>query len=242
MSILGRRDSEPPTEEHQGQAEAHDVQAEANGPQAEVDDAQEPAAEHQAGEPAPAFWRAQGETPAWLGRDPAGAPPLAAPPAEVPPTEALPAGTPLAASSAEAPPANASAQEIPEPTVAVAREPVVTEAQESAPANQESAAAQESAPAAQESASAAATITPQRWSEILVSFVDDPRDSVKMAADAVDEAIGQFVNSVRARQRVLASSWQGTEADTEQLRTALRDYRKFWHQMQQLDLGEKTGA
>jgi hypothetical protein len=85
-------------------------------------------------------------------------------------------------------------------------------------------------------------IAPQRWSEILVSFVDDPRGSVTMAADAVDEAIGEFVNSVRARQRVLASSWQGTETGTEQLRTALRDYRKFWHQVQQLDLGEKTGA
>jgi len=50
------------------------------------------------------------------------------------------------------------------------------------------------------------------------------------------------VNSVRARQRALASSWQGTDTDTEQLRTALRDYRRLWHQVQQLDLGEKTGA
>jgi hypothetical protein len=46
--------------------------------------------------------------------------------------------------------------------------------------------------------------------------------------------------SVRARQWVLASSWQGTETGTQQLRTALRDCRKLWHQVQQL--GEKTGA
>ena len=71
-----------------------------------------------------------------------------------------------------------------------------------------------------------------------MAFVDDPRGSVKMAADAVDEAIGEFVNSVRARQRAMASSWQGTGTGTEQLRTALRDYRNFWHQVQRLDLGE----
>ena len=50
------------------------------------------------------------------------------------------------------------------------------------------------------------------------------------------------LDSVRARQRAMASSWQGTGTGTEQLRTALRDYRNFWHQVQRLDLGEKTGA
>jgi hypothetical protein len=63
-----------------------------------------------------------------------------------------------------------------------------------------------------------------------------------MAAGAVDEAIDEFVNSVRARQRALASCWQGTDTGTEQLRTALRDYRKLWHQVRQLDLGEHKGA
>ena len=126
----------------------------------------------------PAFWRAPGETPASLERDPADAPVLTG-----------------------------------------AQEPTVTGA-----------------------GPAAAAITPQRWSEILVSFVDDPRGSVQLAADAVDEAIDAFVNSVRATQRVLASSWEDTGTGTEQLRTALRDYRRFWHQVQQLDLGEKTGA
>jgi len=63
-----------------------------------------------------------------------------------------------------------------------------------------------------------------------------------MAADAVDEAIDGFVNSVRARQRGLAAAWQGTEADTEQLRTALREYRNLGQRVQQLDLGAKTGG
>ena len=85
-------------------------------------------------------------------------------------------------------------------------------------------------------------IPAQRWSEIMVAFVDDPHGSVKMAADAVDEAIGEFVNLARARQRALASTWQSADAGTEELRTALRDYRKLGQRVQQLDLGEKTGA
>ena len=66
---------------------------------------------------------------------------------------------------------------------------------------------------------------------------------VTMAAGAVDEAVDEVVSSIRARQRALASSWQGsTQADTEQLRTVLRDYRKLWHQVRQLDLGQKTSG
>jgi len=269
MSILGRRDSEPPAEEaHEGQAEVHQNQAEARA-------AQEPVAEPQAEEPAPAFWRAQGQTPASLGRDPADAPAPAydheppagpAPPAhgqqasgEAPAPvvdEALAgADTPVVADALAGP----AVKEIHEPTEAVAHEPAVNEAQEpTAEAGepvmaeaQELAGAEAQGPAATGAPELAATgtrqptaaaITPQRWSEILVAFVDDPRGSVKMAAGAVDEAIDEFVNSVRARQRDLASAWQSDEADTEQLRTALREYRKLGQRVQQLDLGEKTGA
>lgn len=78
------------------------------------------------------------------------------------------------------------------------------------------------------------SISPQRWSEIMVSFVDSPRDSVKMAADAVDSAIEEVVASVRAQQEALASSWQSSETDTEQLRMALREYRRFGAQVRQM--------
>jgi hypothetical protein len=78
------------------------------------------------------------------------------------------------------------------------------------------------------------SISPQRWSEILVSFVDNPRDSVKMAADAVDSAIEEVVASVRVRQRALESSWQSSETDTEQLRIALREYRRFGAQVRHM--------
>lgn len=283
MTIWGRRDSEAPDEEAQ---ESH---ADAPESQADAQDMQESVAEHQAGEPAPAFWRAQGETqepPEAPGRDPADTLPPAyghVPPAgpEAPPHGEQASGEAPAPAMNEAPagtdapvpvltgvvvdeeaavkdPAPAVAPEsatteVQEPAVAVAREPVVTEAQEPAVTEPQDEAeeaavieAQEPVAAeprgdAQESAPAAA-ITPQRWSEIMVAFVDDPRGSVKMAADAVDEAIDEFVNSVRARQHDLAATWQSAGADTEQLRTALREYRKLGLRVQQLDLGEKTGA
>jgi hypothetical protein len=105
-------------------------------------------------------------------------------------------------------------------------------------------------PARQPLASPAATTAPagregipaQRWREILAAFVDDPRGSVEMAADAVDSAIEELVISVRTRQRALASSWQDSETDTEQLRTALRDYRAFWQQVRQLGPAGTAGA
>jgi hypothetical protein len=143
-----------------------------------------------------------------------------------------------AAAEAQQPePWEQSTSDAPESTVAEAEPPATTGAQQLdvTPPAPAAAAPTEAAPASADGISA------QRWSEILVSFVDDPRSSVQMAAGAVDEAIDEFVNSVRARQRALASSWQGTETDTERLRTALRDYRKLWHQVRQLDLGGKTG-
>jgi hypothetical protein len=285
MSIWGRRDGEAPDEEtREGQAGAYESQAGAQG-------TQEPAGEYQAGEPAPAFWRAQGQPHESVGRDPADAPPpdyghvpLGGP--EAPAHAGQASGDAPAPAMGEAPvltgvvidtetavkdPAGAeqpavapepAATEVQEPTVAVAHEPVVTEVREPSVTEprdeaEEPFMTEAQAPVvteprdvaegpvmteAQEPAMAAATSTPQRWSEIMVAFVDDPRGSVKMAADAVDEAIGEFVNSVRARQRDLAATWQGAEADTEQLRSALREYRTLGQRVQELDLGEKTGA
>jgi hypothetical protein len=98
------------------------------------------------------------------------------------------------------------------------------------------------APAAPDGAAAPSGTSAQRWSEILTTFVDDPRGSVKMAAAAVDSAIDEFVTSVQARQRALASSWQSGDTDTEQLRTALREYRRFAAQVQQMSPSAQTGA
>jgi hypothetical protein len=124
-----------------------------------------------------------------------------------------------------------------------AQDPALTEAPHD-PAATEVAhepAATEASPAAAALPAAAGSpgvIAPQHWSEILATFVDDPRGSVKMAADAVDSAIEEIVTSVRVRQQALASSWQDSGADTEELRTSLREYRRFGAQIQQMSPAE----
>jgi hypothetical protein len=74
----------------------------------------------------------------------------------------------------------------------------------------------------------------QRWNQIQATFVDDPRGSVAQAASMADEAIGAFISAARDRQAWLASSWQGPEAGTEELRTALQDYRAFCSSMTEI--------
>jgi hypothetical protein len=73
-----------------------------------------------------------------------------------------------------------------------------------------------------------------RWSDILALFVDDPRGSVAEASVMVDEAVDALIASARERQASLAASWQAADADTEQLRVALRQYRTFWSTVAQL--------
>jgi len=72
------------------------------------------------------------------------------------------------------------------------------------------------------------------WSDVLVMFVDNPHGSVAEASAMVDEAINEFMATARERQAALAASWQAGDADTEQLRVALQDYRAFWTSVTQL--------
>ena len=116
---------------------------------------------------------------------------------------------------------------------APAAEPVVTQPPDAPAAADPAPAAEPVVTQPPDAPASPGGVTPQRWSVILTSFVDDPRGSVTMAADVVDSAVEELVNSVRARQRALGS-WRGGETDTEQLRTALRDYRTFWNQVQQM--------
>src|SRR5215831_6366672 len=75
------------------------------------------------------------------------------------------------------------------------------------------------------------------------AVVKDPAltGTAREPAEAVNLAIEEVVSSLRARQRALASSWQGTEADTEQLRTVLRQYRGFGAQVQQMSPAGPAG-
>jgi hypothetical protein len=264
MSIWGHRDGEPTdgeADESQPAAEARETQAPAE-PGHQAGEPGEP--EHDAGvppsEPPPAFWRAQGGTPAPFGRAAAGTPPPTygyAPGEATDPAEAPEPPYGQVAGDAPAPAFELRAQgESPAPAMdespagAGAPAPVLTddvvvldgETAVTDPALTQTAQTPPASPPATTAPAVPEGIPAQRWSEILAAFVDDPRSSVEMAADAVDSAIEEFVTSIRTRQRALASRWQGSETDTEQLRTVLRDYRTFWHQVRQLDPAERTGA
>ena len=173
---------------------------------------------------------------------PAEAGPAAATPGNDSPSEAPDGGAPAAASApsmgepAPAPPVSESSAGTAVPAPVPAKDVVVIDAEAAVkdPALTET----RREPAGTATPDAPGSISAQRWSEILVSFVDNPRGSVKMAADAVDSAIEEVVASVQARQRDLESSWQSSDTDTEQLRVALREYRRFGAQVRQMSPGE----
>jgi len=259
MSIWGNRDREPSAED-----QPTDVEHESDSPR-EAAHESKPSAE----EAAPAFWRTQGRPLApGYGRAVTGEPAPAyentsagepAPaygntPAEAPAPvmSQAPAGTDarapvlaedvvvIDAETAVKNPVLTGVAHDPAATE-VAHEPAAAEGSPAAARIRTDAVASPAAAAAPAAASSPGSIAPQRWSEILVAFVDDPRGSVKMAADAVDSAVEEIVTSIRARQQALASSWQDSSADTEQLRTALREYRKFGAQLRRMSPAEPAG-
>jgi len=63
-------------------------------------------------------------------------------------------------------------------------------------------------------------------------FVDDPHSSLELAAGLVDDSVESIVMSVKEQQRSLLSAWQGDDAGTKELRTALRQYRAFWNRLE----------
>jgi hypothetical protein len=82
-------------------------------------------------------------------------------------------------------------------------------------------------PVADDTASAAGP-----WSEIQAKFVDDPRESIELAAGLVDDRVTVIATSLRNRQQSLRSAWQGEDAGTEEMRLTLQHYRAFWHRLE----------
>jgi hypothetical protein len=76
------------------------------------------------------------------------------------------------------------------------------------------------------------TISGGRWHEIQAMFVDDPRSSVELAAGLADDSVEALVVSVKDHQQALLSAWQGNDARTEELRTALQHYRAFCNRLE----------
>ncbi|GII05404.1 hypothetical protein [Planobispora takensis] len=66
----------------------------------------------------------------------------------------------------------------------------------------------------------------RRWQEVQAGFVDDPREAVERADSLLDEVTSSVRRALEARSSELQGRWKDVEQnDTEQLRTALRDYR-----------------
>src|SRR6185312_11107901 len=89
------------------------------------------------------------------------------------------------------------------------------------------------APAARNDADA------ERWHDILVGFIDDPRGSVAEAAELVEADVSALIallsRRLSRRREAIAQTWQVESSDpgaaTENLRLALRDYREFSKQI-----------
>ncbi|MGD0934445.1 MAG: hypothetical protein ABR922_07710 [Streptosporangiaceae bacterium] len=70
------------------------------------------------------------------------------------------------------------------------------------------------------------------WVRIQSGFVDDPRGSVTEAAELITQIASTLVSAVQERERTLRGAWDGSgDADTENLRNALRDYRSFFERL-----------
>ena len=71
-----------------------------------------------------------------------------------------------------------------------------------------------------------------RWDQVQIGFVDDPRRAVQQA----DELVAQVMKSLAAsfaeqRARLEAGLGQGAQSNTEDLRVALRGYRSFFQRL-----------
>jgi hypothetical protein len=79
----------------------------------------------------------------------------------------------------------------------------------------------------------AAALSEQQWPAIQAMFVDDPKGSVQRSAAAADEVVKAFVASIGREQAALRAAWQN-DATTEDLRTALQQYRAFCSRLEGL--------
>ncbi|MEV1142699.1 hypothetical protein AB0I76_03200, partial [Micromonospora sp. NPDC049799] len=66
-----------------------------------------------------------------------------------------------------------------------------------------------------------------RWRDVQLRFVDDPRAAAGEAQSLVDEAIQALASALSAQKSKLGTWQDAGSADTEQLRMAVRQYRDF---------------
>jgi hypothetical protein len=71
-----------------------------------------------------------------------------------------------------------------------------------------------------------------RWRDIQVSFVDDPRQAVKDADILVAELIQRLAQMFASQREQLEASWTaGNAVSTEDLRQGLQRYRSFFERL-----------
>jgi hypothetical protein len=79
-----------------------------------------------------------------------------------------------------------------------------------------------------------------QWHDIQAMFVDDPRGSVRRAAEAADDAVAALADLVQQRRGALTAAGSrglGAHGETEELREQLRSYRIFCQSL--ADLGQQ---
>lgn len=72
----------------------------------------------------------------------------------------------------------------------------------------------------------------QRWDDIQVGFIDEPRRSVREADDLVGEVTHQIAQRFTNSRQGLEQRWDsGDEPTTEELRQAVQRYRDFFQRL-----------
>jgi hypothetical protein len=72
----------------------------------------------------------------------------------------------------------------------------------------------------------------QRWEQIQVNFVDEPQASVRDADALVSELMQRLADTFAQERSRLEEQWErGEQASTEDLRTALQQYRSFFRRL-----------
>ena len=71
-----------------------------------------------------------------------------------------------------------------------------------------------------------------RWQEVQNKFVDDPRDAVHTADALVADVMQKLAATFADHKQELEGQWnRGEQANTEDLRLALRHYRAFFNRL-----------
>jgi hypothetical protein len=71
-----------------------------------------------------------------------------------------------------------------------------------------------------------------RWQDVQSKFVDDPQDAVHTADALVADLMQRLAASFADRKQELEGQWnRGEQANTEDLRMALRHYRSFFNRL-----------